>query len=80
VAHAHRGGIGDTSRPHPDALQAFGERPGIERLVDVFYDRVQDDGDLHLAFRGHAHGPHGRRKLVAFLMGWFGADPSYSRI
>ena len=79
VAHAHRGGMGDTSRPHPDVLQALGGRPCIERLVETFYDRVQDDADLHLAFRGHAHGPHGRRKLVAFLMGWFGHDPSYSR-
>lgn len=79
VANTHRGGIGDTSRPAPDILDDFGGQPGVERFVDVFYDRIADDADLAPVFRGHAHGPHGRGQLVSFLMDWFGGDPSYSR-
>ena len=79
AAHAHRGGIGDTSRPHSSILEDFGGRPGIERLVETFYDRIVDDPELAPVFRGHAHGSHGRQKLVSFFMDWFGDDPSYSQ-
>ena len=79
VAHAHRGGISDTSQPHPGILADFGGRSGIERLVEVFYDRVLDDADLAPVFGVHAHTSHGRAKLVSFFMDWFGDDASYSQ-
>jgi hemoglobin len=79
VAHAHRGGIGDTSHLHPGILADFGGRSGVERLVEVFYDRVLDDADLAPVFRVHAHSSHARAKLVSFFMDWFGDDPSYSQ-
>jgi uncharacterized protein len=77
--HAHRGGLGSTAPPAGVTADAFGGRPGLERLVDVFYDRVGADAELAPIFRNHADQPHARRRLVAFFMDWLGADPAYHR-
>ncbi|MBT3271383.1 hypothetical protein HN371_29865 [Candidatus Poribacteria bacterium] len=74
--HLHRGGFADTSRPE-GALDAFGSRPGIVRLVDVFYDRIAEDAELEPVFGAHVN--HGRGQLVSFFMEWLGGDPEYSR-
>jgi hemoglobin len=76
-AHFHRGGFADTSRPGAGVLEALGDRPGIERLVDVFYDRIAADPELEPVFGAHVD--HGRGRLVAFFMEWLGGDPEYSR-
>ncbi len=78
-AHAHRGGLGSTARPAAATADAFGGREGLQRLVDVFYDRVGADEELAPVFRNHADQPHARARLVAFFMDWLGADPSYHR-
>ncbi|MAF11766.1 hypothetical protein CMK11_15070 [Candidatus Poribacteria bacterium] len=76
-AHLHRGGFTDTSRPGAGVLEALGARTGVERLVDVFYDRVAADAELEPVFGAHVN--HGRGRLVSFLMEWLGGDPEYSR-
>ncbi|MDA1193528.1 MAG: ankyrin repeat domain-containing protein [Candidatus Poribacteria bacterium] len=74
---AHRGGFADLPRPSPTTFEEIGGRPAIERLVNIFYDRIAADPELEPVF-----GPHtsvGRGMITDFFEEWMGGDACYSQ-
>ena len=58
-------------------FERLGGREAVERLVDTFYDYVEQDPELRPIFPAEL-GP-GREKQKLFLEQWLGGEPRYSQ-
>lgn len=66
------------SEAQPSHFELLGGEPGIRRLVDIFYDRM-DAAEEAAGIRA-LHPPDlttSREKLFLFLVGWTGGPPLY---
>ncbi len=60
----------------PRLLDRIGGRAVIERIVDDFYDRVEEDAELRAIFPDDLEA--GREKQKLFFEQWLGGEPRYS--
>ena len=60
----------------PRLLERIGGRPVVERIVELFYDLVEQDAELRALFPEDLHA--GREKQAMFLEQWLGGEPRYS--
>lgn len=58
-------------------FDALGGRDNVEKVVDRFYDRIDDDPELRPVFPASMVVGRARQKL--FLEEWLGGEPRYSR-
>ena len=58
-------------------FEALGGRENVEKVVDRFYDRIDDDPQLRPVFPASLAVGRARQKL--FLEEWLGGEPRYSR-
>jgi hemoglobin len=61
----------------PTLYEWAGERPAFERLIDAFYDRVEDDELLSPMFPGGVGAEH-RRNVVSWWCEVFGGPARYT--
>ena len=66
---------------HPQTpYDLVGGEPMVRRLVDRFYDLMDEDPDFHGIRKLHPEMLEGsREKLFKFLMGWLGGPPLYEQ-
>ena len=58
----------------------LGGEPQVRKLVDRFYDLMEEDPDFHGIRKLHPATLDGSRgKLYKFLMGWLGGPPLYEQ-
>lgn len=57
-------------------FERVGGRAGVERIVDAFYDRVEQDAELRPLFGADTQS--GRAKQKLFFEQWLGGEPRYS--
>lgn len=58
-------------------FEALGGRENVEKVVDRFYDRIDEDPELRPIFPASMAVGRARQKL--FLEEWLGGEPRYSR-
>lgn len=61
-----------------EALEPFGGREGVHRIVDDFYRRVEADEIMRPIYPEDLE--PGREKLKLFMVQWLGGEPEYSNI
>ena len=64
--------------PEPTLYEWAGGREAFDRLINAFYDRVEQDGLLSPFFPGGVHADH-RRNVAAWWSEVFGGPPTYSQ-
>jgi len=64
--------------PEPTLYEWAGGRDAFDRLINAFYDRVEQDELLSPFFPGGVHAEH-RRNVAAWWIEVFGGPPTYSQ-
>lgn len=66
-------------KPHQEStiFERIGGRETVLRVVDAFYNRVEQDPELRPLFPNFLH--HGRQMQRLFLEEWLGGEPIYSQ-
>lgn len=66
---------------HEDtSFRAAGERPGVEKLVHLFYDHMDSLPEARVVRAMHAESlDTSREKLIVFLSGWLGGPKLYAQ-
>lgn len=68
----------DNTSPVPTVFEQLGGEPAIRRLVDLFYDRMEQSPDYAGIRRMHPKDmSETRDKLFWFLCGWFGGPQHF---
>lgn len=78
--HHHRGGLAvrvQSIWPDSGLFERLGGRPAVHRLIDVHYDRIENDPELFHIFRDVVSEERRRQKM--FFEEWMGGEPLYSR-
>lgn len=67
-----------TPNPQRTPYEIMGGEVIVRRLVDTFYDQMDEDPDFFGIRKLHPQSLHGsREKLFMFLSGWLGGPPLY---
>ena len=70
----------DNTPPTPTPYEAIGGAPAVRRLVDPFYQLMDELPEAYTVRRMHPESLAGSAdSLFDFLSGWFGGPPLYSQ-